>query len=175
MQFFSYRSRMFNKLLDDEPKNLISLEGRELKNGCTILLRGGNGEELARVKRVIKRVLLAKLHCKYERSFLLHQDVQREKFPEMQRFKFDEMTLSPFVNINNFSEDSGSEDGAECGEDENVDVDFDARSSLDKDSAPANRIDLSFSPICDFENYVFTSGMEDIKSRLSNILKLFPF
>ena len=52
---------MFNDISDGDAKNLISLEGRDLKNGCTILLRGGGGEELARVKRVIKSVLLVKV------------------------------------------------------------------------------------------------------------------
>jgi len=51
------------------------------------------------VKRIIRRLLLVKLHCKYERSFLLHEDVQTEDFPQLAMVRFQEMTLSPFVSI----------------------------------------------------------------------------
>ena len=163
-----YRSRMFNDINEGEPKNLISLEGRDLKNGCTILLRGGSGEELAKVKRVIRRILLIKIHCKYERSFLLHEDVQTEKLPEIKKVKFYEMTLSPFVSIP--CDDLSLLDVGESDDGESDYYDqtgFNQNEHVSASSCLNLRIDQAKNdtPLCAFEKFVFTSGMEDIETR----------
>jgi hypothetical protein len=158
---------MFNDISDGEPKNLISLEGRDLKKGCTILLRGGSGEELAKVKRIIKRILLIKIHCKYERSFLLHEDVQTEKFPIARKSKFYEMTLSPFVSIPcedlsllDVGDESDVDDEADDGYPDKTGFNQNELVSVNKKIQAVNE-----RPLCAFEKFVFTSGMEDVQTR----------
>ena len=87
-------------------KNLIVLEHAENTlpiNGCTVLLRGGSVEELCRVKRVLKRMLLMRQHAKYEKAFLLTEYCQIDGFKkniyDFQRCDLNEMTLTPFVRI----------------------------------------------------------------------------
>lgn len=165
---------MFNDISDGDSKNLISLEGRDLKNGCTILLRGAGGDELARVKRVIKSVLLVKLHCKYERSFLLHEDVQTENFPESKKCLFQELTLSPFIKIecdqNCFDEDDECDDDNDGDVDSCDDYDFEVPltngTSQPELSASAPSLPKSVRlSSTGFEKFVFTSGMDDSKMR----------
>ena len=82
---------------------LITLERSDLSNGCTVLLRGGEQKELAKVKRVILRMLLLKSNARYERAFLLTEYAQAAHFDpdfkQFQGYKLKELTLSPFVKI----------------------------------------------------------------------------
>ena len=45
-------------------KSLIALQRSDLERGCTVLLRGGERRELAKVKRVLSRVLLLKSNAR---------------------------------------------------------------------------------------------------------------
>lgn len=69
-----YHSEYF----EEQGKNLIFLEGSNATNkyGCCIVLRGGSLKELAKVKRVMKQLLLVKTHAKFEKAFLLDESAQ---------------------------------------------------------------------------------------------------
>jgi hypothetical protein len=122
-------------------------------------------------------VLLVKLHCKYERSFLLHEDVQNEKYPEIAHRKFKEMTLSPFVGFP-AEEDVDDDDADVDDDDRSVDSFVDSVvKEADDDCADNDGADETATEplpeegrangirICPFEKLIFTSGMEDIKTR----------
>ncbi|KAJ0178091.1 hypothetical protein K1T71_005914 [Dendrolimus kikuchii] len=64
-------ARGVQDLLRDSSKTLMVLEGCAEPNlGCCILLRGGSLQELVRVKKVVKFMLLACYNWKLEKSFL---------------------------------------------------------------------------------------------------------
>ena len=71
--------------------------------GCTVLLRGGTLRELAKVKRILSRLLLLKSNARYEKAFLLTEYSQvsnfDSSFKSYEGWDLRELTLSPFVRI----------------------------------------------------------------------------
>ena len=101
---YRYSNKLF-VLNDLTRRNYILLENAEEMRGCTVLLRGGSSYELSCVKRVIKRMLLVRHSAKYEKSFLLTEYCQTDRF-QQSAFSYNncplsQMTLSPFVRVPN--------------------------------------------------------------------------
>ena len=101
---YRYSNKSF-VLNDLSRRNYILLENAKEMRGCTVLLRGGTAYELSCVKRVIKRMLLVRHSAKYEKSFLLTEYCQADRF-QQSAFSYNDcplrqMTLSPFVRVPN--------------------------------------------------------------------------
>ena len=101
---YRYSNKSF--ILDNSTRrNYIVLEqaeGLQSMRGCTVLLRGGSANELACVKRVLRRMLLVKQSARFEKAFLLTEYCQIDRFTQRIPFndcKLTHLTLSPFVKI----------------------------------------------------------------------------
>ena len=112
---YKYSNQSF--IMDDMTRrNYIILEQSDdikLMKGCTVLLRGGSSDELARVKRVLKRMLLVKQSARYEKAFLLTEYCQIDRFKENTLLyndcSFSQLTLSPFVTISKLDKPEADE------------------------------------------------------------------
>ncbi|CAN4089210.1 unnamed protein product [Withania somnifera] len=62
-------------------KTLMYFEGCPKPLGCTILLRGANGDELKKVKRVVQYSIFAAYHLALETSFLADEGASLPEFP----------------------------------------------------------------------------------------------
>ena len=113
-----YSNKSF-ALDDSTRRNYIVLEhaeGLQSMRGCTVLLRGGSANELASVKRVLRRMLLLKQSARFEKAFLLTEYCQIDRFQQPIPFsdcKLMQMTLSPFVRIPGSQILSDNEEGSD--------------------------------------------------------------
>ncbi|MQL80211.1 hypothetical protein Taro_012653, partial [Colocasia esculenta] len=62
-------------------KNLMFFEGCPKPLGCTVLLKGANGDELKKVKHVIQYAVFAAYHLALETSFLADEGASLPEFP----------------------------------------------------------------------------------------------
>lgn len=113
-------------------KNLISLEGAEFSKGCCVILRGASKLKLAKVKRVLKQVLVLKCHSKFEKAFLHNQSSQIDHFAKLPHlsssdldYKITRLALTPFVEIEKEDESESSESEKEDDDDEDDEDDAD--------------------------------------------------
>ncbi len=100
-----YRSLYYQRAA----KNLILLEDTQgdFDKGCCVILRGGSPRELTKVKRVLKQLLVVKVHAKYEKAFLLEECSQIDNFivPYHYEMQVHELSLSPFIDLPPVQED----------------------------------------------------------------------
>lgn len=126
--------------MPDSSKTLMVLEGcAEPQLGCCILLRGGSLQELVRVKRLVKFMLLACYNWKLEKAFLA--DIEAI-LPEPGTFVDDDIdnesevkdiTKNTRINSQNNEEGNSSNDTSEAD-----DVIFGNNANLSKDTKSLN-------------------------------------
>ena len=62
-------------------KTLMFFDGFPKPLGCTVLLKGANGDELKKVKRVVQYAIFVAYHLALETSFLVDEGVTLPELP----------------------------------------------------------------------------------------------
>ncbi|XP_028804330.1 LOW QUALITY PROTEIN: putative 1-phosphatidylinositol-3-phosphate 5-kinase FAB1D [Neltuma alba] len=153
-------------------KTLMFIEGCPTRLGCTILLKGANGDELKRVKCVLRCAVVMAYHLILETSFLVDQ---RAMFSTISAANVATHTQATDEKSHNIESSDSSIPSVECSSAENRPVSIEipiCNGSHEGNNDSSNLGPEEFSPV----SHEIISGFSAISSSLKKVLgDSFPF
>lgn len=154
-------------------KTLMFIEGCPTRLGCTVLLKGSNGDELKRIKSVVQCAVVMAYHLILETSFLVDQRAMFSTIPfaEVAEVLPMDQQYSALENGNSnvsYLEHSSAESGSNT-------MDVPISNGFHEDSAYANS-GLEGESILSYEPYnpAIFSGFSSLSASLKKVMDNFP-